>query len=70
MRQLLAKAAGVFDSASEEQAPVDLRPLQLKFRSQALEISFLERTVTKAGLPRVDKLLPVPTSSASATKPR
>jgi len=54
-KQLLAKAAGVFGSASKEQEPVDLGPLHKKIGQQALEIDFLERALTKAGLLSADK---------------
>ena len=52
-KQLLANAAGVFGSASKE--PVDLGPLHKKIGQQALEIDFLERALTKAGLLSADK---------------
>lgn len=49
-KPLLANAAGVFGTASKEQAPVDLAPLHTKIGHQALEIDFLECALTKAGL--------------------
>ena len=52
---MLAKAAGVFGSASKEPEPVDLGPLHKKIGQQALEIDFLERALTKAGLLSADK---------------
>ena len=54
-KQLLAKAAGVFGSASKEPEAVDLGPLHKKIGQQALEIDFLERALTKAGLLSADK---------------
>ena len=54
-KQLLANAAGVFGAASKAQEPVDLWPLHKKIGQQALEIDFLERALTKAGLLSADK---------------
>ena len=54
-KQLLANAAGVFGSTAKEQAPVYLGPLHTKIGQQALEIDFLERALTKAGLLSADK---------------
>jgi transposase len=48
-RQLLARAAEVFGS-TQGPAPVDLAPLHAKIGQQALELDFLERALTKAGL--------------------
>ena len=49
-KQLLSSAAGVFGASSKGQEPVDLVPLHTKIGQQALEIDFLERALTKAGL--------------------
>jgi transposase-like protein len=49
-KQLLSSAAGVFGVSSKAQEPVDLVPLHTKIGQQALEIDFLERALTKAGL--------------------
>ena len=54
-KQLLANAAGVFGTTSKEPVPVDLGPLHKKIGQQALEIDFLERALTKAGLLSADK---------------
>jgi transposase len=54
-KQLLANAAGAFGTASKEPVPVDLGPLHKKIGQQALEIDFLERALTKAGLLSADK---------------
>ena len=54
-KQLLANAAGIFGTASKEPEPVDLGPLHKKIGQQALEIDFLERALTKAGLLSADK---------------
>ncbi len=48
-RQLLERAADVFGGAAAP-APVDLAPLHAKIGQQALELDFLERALTKAGL--------------------
>ena len=48
-RQLLAHAAEVFGTAQGPE-PVDLAPLHAKIGQQALELDFLERALTKAGL--------------------
>jgi transposase-like protein len=48
-RQLLAHAAEVFGTA-QGPAPVDLAPLHAKIGQQALELDFLARALTKAGL--------------------
>lgn len=48
-RQLLERAAEVFDSGAGPQ-PVDLAPLHAKIGQLALENDFLERALTKAGL--------------------
>ena len=48
-RQLLEHAADVFGSATVAD-PVDLAPLHAKIGQQALELDFLERALTKAGL--------------------
>lgn len=48
-RQLLEHAAEVFGGAATP-APVDLAPLHAKIGQQALELDFLERALTKAGL--------------------
>jgi transposase len=48
-RQLLARAAEVFGSTQGSE-PVDLAPLHAKIGQQALELDFLERALTKAGL--------------------
>jgi hypothetical protein len=40
----------VFGASSKGQEPVDLVPLHTKIGQQALEIDFLERALTKAGL--------------------
>ena len=47
---MLNSAAGVFGASSKGQEPVDLVPLHTKIGQQALEIDFLERALTKAGL--------------------
>ena len=49
-KQLLERAADVFGSAGKESRPVDLDPLHAKIGQQALEIDFLEKALTKAGL--------------------
>jgi transposase len=50
-RQLLEHAADVFGAAAAHGAePVDLAPLHAKIGQQALELDFLERALTKAGL--------------------
>lgn len=50
-RQLLEHAADVFGAtAAHVAAPVDLAPLHAKIGQQALELDFLERALTKAGL--------------------
>lgn len=49
-RQLLEHAAEVFGNADRESEPVDLAPLHAKIGQQALELDFLERALTKAGL--------------------
>jgi transposase len=51
----LANTAGVFGTASKEQAPIDLGPLHKKIGQQAMAIDFLERALTKAGLLSADK---------------
>ena len=48
-RQLLQNAASVFAGAVGP-GPVDLAPLHAKIGQQALELDFLERALTKAGL--------------------
>ena len=48
-RQLLERAAEVFDSGSRPE-PVDLAPLHAKIGQLALENDFLEIALTKAGL--------------------
>ena len=48
-RQLLENAASVFAGAVGP-GPVDLAPLHAKIGQQALELDFLERALTKAGL--------------------
>lgn len=48
-RQLLENAASVFAGAVGP-GPVDLAPLHAKIGEQALELDFLERALTKAGL--------------------
>jgi transposase len=50
-RQLLERASDVF-GGHEAQAPkpVDLAPLHAKIGQQALELDFLERALSKAGL--------------------
>jgi transposase len=48
-RQLLAHAAEVFGTAHGPE-PVDLAPLHAKIGQQALELDFLARALTKAGL--------------------
>ncbi len=49
-KQLLAKAAGVFGSASKEQQPVDLGPLHKKIGQQALEIDFFGMRAHQGGI--------------------
>jgi transposase-like protein len=49
-RQLLDKAADVFDPASKTAETVDLKPLHAKIGEQALELDFLNSALTKAGL--------------------
>ena len=49
-RQLLDKAADVFDPAGKTAETVDLKPLQSKIGQQALELDFLNSALTKAGL--------------------
>jgi len=48
-RQLLAHAADIFGTAQGPE-PVDPAPLHAKIGRQALELDFLERALTKAGL--------------------
>jgi transposase len=48
-RQLLAHAADIFGTAQGPE-PVDLAPRHAKIGQQALELDFLERALTKAGL--------------------
>ena len=48
-RQLLERAAEVFDSGAGPQ-PVDLAPLHAKIGQLALENDFLESALTKSGL--------------------
>ena len=48
-RQLLERAAEVFDSGSRPE-PVNLAPLHAKIGQLALENDFLEDALTKAGL--------------------
>ena len=48
-RQLLERAAAVFDAGSRPE-PVNLAPLHAKIGELALENDFLERALTKAGL--------------------
>ena len=48
-RQLLSRAAEIFDSGQTTQ-PVDLAPLHAKIGQQALELDFLNSALTKAGL--------------------
>ena len=48
-RQLLAHAAEVFGTAPGPE-PVDLAPLHAKIGQQALELDFLARALSKAGL--------------------
>jgi transposase-like protein len=48
-RQLLSRAAEIFDSGQTAQ-PVDLAPLHAKIGQQALELDFLNSALTKAGL--------------------
>ena len=50
-RQLLAGAADVFGAGSQVVPPVDLAPLHAKIGQLAFENDFLERALTKAGLP-------------------
>ena len=50
-RQLLEGAANVFGGSSDTAEPVDLVPLHAKIGQLALENDFLERALTKAGLP-------------------
>src|ERR1700691_1895991 len=47
--QLLKRAADIF-GAEPGAEPVDLAPLHAKIGQQALELDFLERALTKAGL--------------------
>ena len=47
--QLLKRAADIFGAAPGAE-PVDLAPLHAKIGQQALELDFLERALTKAGL--------------------
>ena len=49
-RQLLDKAADVFDPAGKTAETVDLKPLHVKIGQQALELDFLNNALTKAGL--------------------
>ena len=49
-RQLLDKAADVFDPAGKTAEMVDLKPLHAKIGQQALELDFLNSALTKAGL--------------------
>jgi len=49
-RQLLDKAADVFDPAGKTAETVDLEPLHAKIGQQALELDFLNSALTKAGL--------------------
>ncbi len=50
-RQLLERAADVFDSsASKKESEPDLKVLHAKIGQQALEIDFLGSALTKAGL--------------------
>lgn len=49
-RQLLSRAAEIFDSGQTAQQPVDLAPLHAKIGQQALELDFLNNALTKAGL--------------------
>jgi len=49
-RQLLERAADVFGGVADAQRAVDLAPLHAKIGQQALEVDFLERALTKAGL--------------------
>ena len=49
-RQLLDKAADVFDPAGKIAETVDLKPLHAKIGQQALELDFLNSALTKAGL--------------------
>ena len=51
-RQLQEQAADVFGGTAHGPAPVDLVPLHAKIGQQALELDFLERALTKAGLAR------------------
>ncbi len=48
-RQLLERAAEVFDTGSRSE-PVNLAPLHAKIGQLALENDFLEHALTKAGL--------------------
>ncbi len=48
-RQLLERAAEVFDAGSRSE-PVNLAPLHAKIGQLALENDFLEHALTKAGL--------------------
>ena len=48
-RQLLERAAGVFDGGTRPE-PVNLAPLHAKIGQLALENDFLEGALTKAGL--------------------
>ena len=49
-RQLLDKAADVFDPAGKTAETVDLKPFHAKIGQQALELDFLNSALTKAGL--------------------
>ena len=49
-RQLLDKAADVFDPAGKTAETVDLKSLHAKIGQQALELDFLNSALTKAGL--------------------
>lgn len=49
-KQLLERAAEVFDGGSVADEPIDLAPLHAKIGQLALENDFLEHALTKAGL--------------------
>ena len=49
-RQLNERAAEVFDKASANDPPVDVKAMHAKIGQQTLENDFLESALTKAGL--------------------
>src|SRR5271169_2925857 len=49
-RQLEERAMEIFGGGAAVVSPVDLAPLHAKIGQQALELDFLERALTKAGL--------------------